>query len=65
MIRLRLRESAEARKKRLDEHVRVSNIEIAQLNSGEMRAMTTEEFDIWITEGRDTRPLRINGQDLQ
>jgi hypothetical protein len=65
MIRLRLRESERARQKRLDEHIRVSNIEIAKYNSGELRPMTSEEFSIWIIEERDTRPFHVNGTDVQ
>jgi hypothetical protein len=55
---IRLQES----RRRLDEHVQLLNQETRRWNLGESRPMTSDEYMVYLREGRDTRQENNNDQ---
>ena len=52
---IRLYETEESKARRLNEHVQKVSEEVQHWNEGTSRPMTSNEYLLWLKEGRDTR----------
>ena len=52
---IKLRESEDAKRRRFDKHISLLNEETKRWNSGKSRPMTSDEYMVYLREGKDTR----------